>query len=253
MLDWMNIAADHVSERYGIPMSIKVHCSSGQTAKGFEDRRNGKDINYNMLPHFAIPSLGVLPHTVETYSLDDPAPTYGNKNFNYMRDFIAWEREENIRSVIFYPETAYWVSFDIDIPLFLPLYADRRLHDLHLLASDEDKSESKIKMDGQLIFSSGWEWGYWLNDVVAARSAWDPKLFEAQTSHRHALISAFHPLTRLLEGDLKNEAETLLADWCNAQNDLLINGKIGDGPGPADVNRKNGHAYLEGWGTCIGL
>ena len=41
----------------------------------------------------------------------------------------------------------------------------------------EDKAGSKI--DGQIVFSSGWEWGYWLNDVVAARAAWDPHLAAA--------------------------------------------------------------------------
>ena len=25
-------------------------------------------------------------------------------------------------------------------------------------------------------FDSGWEWGYWLNDVVTARASWDPLL-----------------------------------------------------------------------------
>ena len=32
------------------------------------------------------------------------------------------------------------------------------------------------RMDGQSVFSSGYEWGYWLNDVVAARAAWDVHL-----------------------------------------------------------------------------
>ena len=31
------------------------------------------------------------------------------------------------------------------------------------------------RMDGQMTFSSGWEWGYWLSDVVAAEAAWDPR------------------------------------------------------------------------------
>jgi len=30
------------------------------------------------------------------------------------------------------------------------------------------------KMDGQNVFDSGWEWGYWLQDVVAARAVWNP-------------------------------------------------------------------------------
>ena len=29
-------------------------------------------------------------------------------------------------------------------------------------------------MDGQNNFDSGWEWGYWLQDVVTARGIWNP-------------------------------------------------------------------------------
>lgn len=31
-----------------------------------------------------------------------------------------------------------------------------------------------------MVFDSGWEWGYWLQDVLVARASWDPctgKLF----------------------------------------------------------------------------
>lgn len=67
--------------------------------------------------------LGVLPHTVQHYGLDDPAPTYGNDGFAHVRDFI--HQEAGRRRVLWLPETAYWVSFDIDIPLFFPLHAER--------------------------------------------------------------------------------------------------------------------------------
>ena len=72
--------------------------------------------------------------------------------------------------VIYYGETAYWVSVDVDVPLFLPLYGERRLHDLRLIAAKEDSMG--IHIDGQMNFDSGWEWGYWLNDVITARAAW---------------------------------------------------------------------------------
>ncbi|KAJ3172259.1 hypothetical protein HK101_011190 [Irineochytrium annulatum] len=247
MLSWMNAASDYAAEKYGVPMHVKVHCSSGQFAKGYVDPRTGKDINYNMLPSFASGSMGVLPHTVESYSLDDPAPTYGNKNFGYMRDYIKWELEKNERSVVFYPETAYWVSVDIDLPLFLPLYADRRSHDLRLLAMDEEASVSKARMDGQLIFSSGWEWGYWLNDVVAARGAWDPKA--GYNTSRDAFIAQLDPLMLHLAPEIRAEAEQVMRDWVTAQHELLTLGKVGDSPPPEDVTRRNGQAYLQGWDT----
>ena len=47
-------------------------------------------LNFNYLPIYADPRLGIMPHTVQFYSYDDPAPTYGNANFSgmsYMRGF----------------------------------------------------------------------------------------------------------------------------------------------------------------------
>jgi hypothetical protein len=29
-------------------------------------------------------------------------------------------------------------------------------------------------MTGQNVFDSGWEWGYWLQGVIAARGAYNP-------------------------------------------------------------------------------
>ena len=31
-------------------------------------------------------------------------------------------------------------------------------------------------MDGQMNFDSGWEWGYWLSDMITARASWNPFL-----------------------------------------------------------------------------
>ncbi|KAJ3124031.1 hypothetical protein HK100_011381, partial [Physocladia obscura] len=248
MLDWMNAAADYAAEKYDVTMFIKVHCSAGQTAKGFVDVRDGKEINFNMLPHFASKNLGVLPHTVEPYSLDDPAPTYGNKDFGYIREYLNWELENSERPVVFYPETAYWVSVDIDVPLFMPIYFERRLHDLRILAADQANSTSKNRMDGQLIFASGWEWGYWLNDALAARAAWNPQV--QISNDNDAVKSLLRPLTINFKFEEDRiEAENLLVEWVNTEKDLLIYGKLENQTIPDDVVRKNGHGYLEGWDT----
>ena len=111
----------------------------------------------------------------QVYALDDPtAFAYGNENFSYVEDYMIYEAKLHNRSVSFYGETAYWVNVDIDVPLFLPLYGQRRQHDLRRLAVREQKESFRI--DGQMNFDSGWEWGYWLSDVVTARASWDPKL-----------------------------------------------------------------------------
>ncbi len=249
MLEWMNELTRHVETTYGKHVFIKVHASSGQTAAGFPDPVTGAPINFNFLPHFADPRLGVLPHTVQHYGLTDLAPTYGNSDFDFIRKFLR--QQVGRRPVVWYPETAYWVSFDVDVPLFLPIYAERRLYDLRLIAQDEESgltgsgATAGQRMDGQLIFSSGWEWGYWLNDVVAARSAYEP--FVSVRDHTQALRLALRPVTQVFGAEALT-VEQWLVDTVAAEQALLIEGRI-NGVRPNDITRRSGQAYLQGFET----
>lgn len=220
------------------PVWIKVHCSSNQTAQGYADPLTGDDINYNFLVHYSNPAMGALPHTVQHYSLSDPAPTYGNTDFEFIRDFMYYEASE--RSVIWYPETAYWVSFDIDVPLFLPVYALNRYKDLHEIALDEDSGivGSGNRIDGQFFFSSGWEFGYWLNDVVAARSSWNiDTSLEYQDSFRDFLVQRLY---------FPQDTADFITEYSIFQLNSYIYGKVNE-TSPPDVIKKNAQAYLQGW------
>lgn len=243
MLAWMSELARHLDERHGKPSFIKIHASTGQSAAGYPDPRTGAPINFNFLPHFADPRLGIMPHTVQHYGLDDRAPTYGNKDFAYMRDFLRYEVGR--RPVVWHPETAYWVSFDVDVPLFLPVYAERRVHDLRLLAADERSGlmNGGGRMDGQMTFSSGWEWGYWLNDVVTARASWDPH--EEAPSDDAALRAILEPLFAPA-GATSGRLVDAVAAAAKSQKALLIDGTVG-GVTPANPERRNGQAYLQGF------
>ncbi len=246
MLAWLNEMTIYADTKYQVPVFVKVHASTGQKAAGYKDPRTGQDINFNFLPHFADKRLGVLPHTVQHYSLTDPAPTYGNTDFSYIRDFLHYEIGK--RPVVWYPETAYWVSFDVDVPLFLPLYAERRSYDLRLIAGDEEqkrRGNPGKRMDGQLLFSSGWEWGYWLNDTVAARAAFDPHI-EAATD-AEAFRKTLSPILRVF-GPAAAEVEQWIVDTVAAEQALLIEGKV-SGRAPASIDMRNGQAYLQGWET----
>lgn len=92
------------------------------------------------------------------------------------------------------------------------------------------------------MFSSGWEWGYWLNDLVTARAAWNPHSeapSDAEATVRilvDALGAGAEPLARALVA--------LAAD----QHKLLTLGRFG-ATAPADVSKRNGQAYLQGWET----
>jgi hypothetical protein len=250
MLAWMNEVAKHLDEAHKRPVYVKVHCAAGQSVDGRVDPVSGGKLDFNFLPHYADPRLGVLPHTVQHYGLDDPAPTYGNTSFERIRNFIGVEA--GTRPVVYYPETAYWVSFDIDVPLFLPLYGERRVHDLRLLASAEDQgslgvdSHKGSKIQGQLVFSSGWEWGYWLNDLITARAAWNPHVGAADDAS--ALRALLEPVTRLA-GDQSNTLADWLHDVIEREQALLILGETSKNGTPSDIVMRNGQGYLQGWDT----
>ncbi len=156
---WMNNTALYLAENYpATDSSVKIHCSSGQTAPNYGD------INFNYIVQEADIRIAAYPHTVMYYDLEGPAPAYDNEDFS---ELLEWTLQiaQTDRKVYYYPETAYWCSFDIDVPLFLPVYLFNRWKDIRLLA---DKS-----LDGHVTFTSGHEWGYWLSDIVVAKSTWD--------------------------------------------------------------------------------
>lgn len=245
MLQWLNHATHYLSQRYQKSFATKVHISSGQEATGYADPETGKPLNFNFLPLYADPRLGVFPHTVQIYALDDPAPTYGRENFKDMLRFMgmvtaANRNQKKPRAMYWYPETAYWVNYDNHVPLFLPVYAHRRLHDLYLI------DQHKIQLSGQMVFTSGWSWGYWLNDVLSANSV-------AQPSQAFGL-SETEAMKRLLSAELNvfedstQNVVQLLQDTMAVQYRLLILGEV-KGKAPVDIVKNNGMAYVSGQET----
>ena len=109
MLLWMNETTSYTTG-LGKKAYIKCHCSTGQTCAHYkvlpyrdshltvQDPRTGQPLNFNYLPIFADQQLGIMPHTVQMYAYDDPAPTYGNANFsgwqysilNYLMFVCVW-------------------------------------------------------------------------------------------------------------------------------------------------------------------
>lgn len=149
-LKWLEIAGK-VAKENSLSLFTKVHVSTNQ--------QSGKWGNYNFLPSFASSSVGILPHTVMFYSLnDEKAPMYGNKNFQAMRDFTL--KEKSKRPTWYYPETSYWVAMDVDVPLLLTDYLLARAEDMKWLKSQG--------IDGQLTFTSGHALGYWSFDWTVA-------------------------------------------------------------------------------------
>ncbi len=106
---------------------------------------------------------GVLSHTVMFYDMTEPnAPVYENKNQRHQFEFLL--QQMKIRETWYYPESAYWVTFDNSVPMFLLPYLSARLSDIDTCV--------KYNVPGHITFSSGWEWGYWLFDWSIARWSW---------------------------------------------------------------------------------
>jgi hypothetical protein len=106
---------------------------------------------------------GVLIHTVMFYSLfDSVAPVYENKNFAHLAQLLQTQQTQ--RETWYYPESAYWITFDNSVPMLLLPYLSARLKDIEIADS--------LGVKGHVTFSSGWEWGYWLVDWSIARWSW---------------------------------------------------------------------------------
>jgi hypothetical protein len=129
---------------------------------------DNRDLLYYFLVKYADPAIIPDIHTVMFYNLvDDAGGAYQHDNFNEHRDYIL-ERMCSGQRVSYFPETAYWVAFDNSVPMYLPLYVYSRWTDLDYLAKAGCGS-----LDEHLLFSTGWEWGYWLNDVTALRASYE--------------------------------------------------------------------------------
>jgi hypothetical protein len=137
-----NILADYMTSTYPkTRLYIKEHISTGQTCKGYDSicHPEAEGIDFNFLPIYAHPGMGVMPHTVQFFTLDDPTlGSYGNANFSCLKTMALYSTQKADREVVFFPETTYWVDFDINVPSFQsPAYAYRAVYDARLFASQE--------------------------------------------------------------------------------------------------------------------
>lgn len=153
--------------------------------------------------------------------------------------------------VVYYGETAYWVNVDIDVPLFLPIYGQRRQYDLRKIAYRE--IHENFRIDGQMNFDSGWEWGYWLSDFVTARASWDPILskdihntdYSPMSDQYEAFSKALLPFTSLYGESIGNRLNDLIVALTISQEELIIFGNVKNETCP-NVKILSGFSYLSG-------
>ncbi len=172
----------------------------------------GEEILYYYLVKHADPRLVPSVHTVMYYTLYDPVGgTYGVEDFSDHRDFLL-ERVAAGEPVAYFPETAYWVAFDVNVPTSLPVYVHSRWRDLDGLRADGALSG----LSAHTLFSSGWEWGYWQNDYLAVRMG-----FDVPADFRAPLVELWAPWGA--DGDAVSGA---LGDLAEIQSEALIHGGL---------------------------
>ena len=155
-----NLAVDVIREAdpdIEVPATIHVGNQEDLRVKW-----KGEEMLYYFLVKYADPSITPWVHSVMYYDLVEPADgAYDHEEFDEHRAFLE-EKLAAGEPVGYFPETAYWVAFDDSVPAYLPLYIRSRYQDLAAFPDLQD----------HVLFSTGWEWGYWQNDVAALRMSW---------------------------------------------------------------------------------
>jgi len=169
----------------------------------------GRDLLYYFLVQYADPRIVPDIHTVMYYDLyEDAGGAYHHVDFDEHREYLL-DRMCAGEPAAYFPETAYWVAFDDSIPMAVPLYVHSRWLDLSRLAA-----EGCGPLDEQLLFSSGWEWGYWLHDTTALRAS-----YELPPSPQDAIAFDFAP-------DLGARAAALVDDLATEQHTALMTHRL---------------------------
>ena len=185
--------------RKQLPPSAEMHAAVHVGAKQIVSYL-GQDLLYYFLVKYADPSIVSDVHTTMFYTLfEDTSGAYHHDNFFQHRDYL-YEQQCAGRRPAYFPETAYWGAFDNSVPQMLPLYTSARWRDLDGLRKLSPCPD--IPLDNQLLFSSGWEWSYWLHDVTALRASYElpivPEQLVADAFGRD-LVRAVEPINALAD------------------------------------------------------
>jgi hypothetical protein len=137
------------------------------------------------------------------------------------------------------------VNVDIDVPLFLPLSGQRRLYDLRRTARLEDAAG--VSMHGQMNFESGWEFGYWISNLVTARAVYNPLMDVSDDwdAFRTALTPVARMFASSVDASLSGKVIDSIVSLAKMQAELMVYGNVNGQP-PADISKLSGHAYLSG-------
>jgi hypothetical protein len=178
----MTFIADYMAANY--PQTI-LHTINHGTA-GAPTAHYG--LRFYDLPRLAPANLGVKVHTLMFYDLFRPAPVYGNESFRFLYDFMV--SEYRTRRLWYFPEAAWWLTFDLAVPLYLPITIEARDRDIQGIAF-----MLKGHLVGHHVFGTGHEWGYWQNEYCSLRLSAD-----LAYRHRDCLADLTSPMGEAAPG-----------------------------------------------------
>ncbi len=193
VLHWLEVATEHLADKHPQVRAfawIHITCSVKDEAGGY----------FFHLPLSGPESLGAFVHTTMFYTLTDPAPVYDCEDFGHQLEFV--DAAEGKRELVFFPETAWWLGFDNNVPLVLPITGLSRERDIETLRGRD--------VTGHVTFTTGREWTYWQYDHYLTRATWSEESWDAY-------VAAISPLY----GDHQVAARALIRGVTAAQEHVL--------------------------------
>ncbi|MGC6418375.1 MAG: hypothetical protein ACON3Z_14730 [Bradymonadia bacterium] len=158
MLRWLNLATEHLAVMHPeISPYAWIHTTCGL------DRETGAGGPYYHLPLEADERLGAFVHTTMYYDLENPAPVYDCENFHHQRRFF--DAADGQRELVYFPETAWWLGFDNNLPMITPIVGRSRQYDV-------DTVLPTYTVRGHVTFTTGREWTYWQYDHYLMQLTW---------------------------------------------------------------------------------
>ena len=179
-LEWINLAGATALElRPDIQIEINDHTTGSQPVEHKDDlgcppgtNDRGKADYYDLAFH-ADPRFMARVHTVMFHPLEGPARVYQQKSFEHKLCLMQRAAAEG-RPLGYFPESAYWLSWDNAIPVYLPLYMWTRHRDMQLIYPLLVKNGGTLR--DHRLFNSGQEWGYWQADYAVGLMHWKSDL-----------------------------------------------------------------------------
>ena len=186
-----DVFIDYINTTYDISQQVQPNIEVTSRIHVGDDLQityNGQEMIYYFLAAFANTKITPWVHTVMYYNLFDLVNgAYHHEDFTEHREFL-FQRLQNGLPVVYFPESAYWVAFDNSVPVYLPLYIHSRWLDMYNVQS-KSAERGHNSLQDHVLFSSGWEWGYWQNDVTTLKMNW--KVPESYLSVLEQLFSNY--------------------------------------------------------------